>query len=164
MLAESIYEGEFLTVEKVFETWQKNHPREDYLEFANQLDWRVGQELDAEYQSAFDDVYFYLFSQKSSTKNLSSCHAIDLPYVFGIPDEDLEPRPSAKLIKQVQAAITSFAKTGNPNNEFIPRWEKYSADNRQTMEINSERWTAHKDLNIDNLNELRGIYESYLPD
>ena len=162
--APSLYEDELEAVQSVYQTWQENHPRKNYSEFANQLDWRVGQELDAEYQSAFDDVYFYLFSQKSSIKNLGACHAIDLPFVFGNPSKDLETHPAENLIEQVQAAWISFATTGNPNNEFIPRWEKYSADNRQTMEINSERWTAHKDLNIDNLNELRGIYESYLPD
>ena len=163
-LALAIYEGEFETVQSVYETWQKNHPREDYLEFANQLDWRVGQELTAEYQSAFNDVYYYLFSQKSSIKNLDSCHAIDLPFVFGNPSNDVEAHPSEKLIKQVQAAWISFAKTGNPNNPLIPNWQPYGADNRQTMEINSKRWTAHKDLNNDNLAELRGVYESYLLD
>ena len=160
-----IYENEFRNSKLIYDEWQKNHTdiaeKNRYAEFANQLDWRVGQELCAEYQSAFDDVYFYLFSQASAI--YGSCHAVDLPFVFGNPN-DMEPKPSAKLIKQVQAAWTSFAATGNPNNDLIPHWEKYSADNRQTMEINSKAWTCHKNLNVDNLTELRGVYEDNLLD
>lgn len=160
----SLYEGEFTASEKLFNEWQKNHASENYSEFANHLDWRVGQELAAEYQSKFADVYFYLFSQKSPNKNLGSCHAVDLPFVFGNPSEDTEPHPSAKLIKQVQKAWTMFAITGNPSNALVPAWKLYTVDDRQTMEINSKAWTCHKDLNTANLTELRGVYESYLLD
>ena len=161
-----LYEGEFFTVRELYATWEKNHTEYDglerYLEFANQLDWRVGQELVAEYQSAFDDVYFYLFNQKSPVEGLGSCHAIDLPFVFGNPSEGIEPNPSPELIKKFQAAWTSFAATGNPDNDLIPTWKKYSADDRQTMEINSAAWSCRKDLNVANLAELRGVYEKFL--
>ena len=66
-------------------------------------------------------------------------------------------------IKDQIAALqwgAAFAATGNPNNEFIPHWEKYSAKNRQTMELNSKKCVCHKDLNTDNLNSLRYVYES----
>jgi len=160
-----VYEGEIGKIHEIYEAWSKNHAENsDYLEFANQLDWRVGQELSAEYQSAFDDVYFYLFSQKSPNELLGSCHAVDLSFVFGNPSEDIEPNPDPKLIKEVQTAWFNFAATGNPNNNLIPTWEKYSAKNRQTMEINSAFWTCHKDLNTKNLAELRNVYENYLLD
>ena len=167
-ITRSFYENEFVASEKFYRTWQENHAdiAEDvrYLEFANQIDWRVGQELAAEYQSAFDDVYFYLFSQSASIGNLGSCHAVDLPFVFNNPSADIEPKPSSKLVKQVQAAWTTFAATGNPNNDLIPQWKKYGVDDRETMEINSSAWTCHKDLNVQNLNELRRVYEDYLLD
>ena len=167
-ITRSFYENEFVASEKFYQTWQKNHEdiAEDvrYLEFANQIDWRVGQELTAGYQSAFDAVSFYLFSQSASTKNLGSCHAIDLPFVFNNPSEGIETKPSAKLVKQVQTTWTTFAATGNPNNALIPQWKKYSVDDRETMEINSSAWTCHKDLNVQNLNELRRVYEDYLLD
>ncbi len=163
-----MYESEFTNGAELYEAWQKNHadiPDDDrYLEFANQLDWRVGQELAAEYQSAFDDVYFYLFSQTSPVEGLRSCHAVDLPFVFGNPSPDIEPKPSAKLIKQVQAAWTTFAATGNPNNALTPQWNAYTAADRQTMEINSKAWTCRRDLNTQNLTELRGVYEDNLLD
>ena len=168
ILTPVLYEGEFSTAAQVYQTWQKNYMNleepDRYFEFANQLDWRVGQELMAEYQSAFDDVYFYLFDQKSSIEDLGSCHTLDLPFVFGNPSEEVELNPSPELVKQMQAAWTSFATSGDPNNALIPTWKKYSADDRETMKINSEAWTCQKDLNTENLIELRGVYEDYLLD
>jgi len=70
------------------------------------------------------------------------------------------PVPNPKLVKQVQASWTAFAATDNPNNEFIPHWEKYSVDNRQTMELNATACVCHKDLNNQNLNALRYVYEN----
>ncbi len=161
----TLYESKFTNPQEIYEAWKKNHADNDsYLEFANQLDFRVAQELTAEYQSAFDDTYFYLFSQKSPNELLGSCHSIDLVFVFGNPNDDIEENPDPKLIKEVQAAWYSFAATGNPNNSLIPQWKPYSVGNRQTMEINSAAWTCHKDLNTQNLTEMRGICEEYLLD
>lgn len=159
-----VYESEFTNAGEIYQTWLKNRTGKDYLEFATQLDWRVGQELAAEYQSAFNDVYFYLFNQKSPNELLGSCHAIDLPFVFGNPGENIEPKPAANLIQETQEAWYMFAATGNPNNSLIPLWKNYTTNDRQTMEINSEAWTCRKDFNSHNLNDLRGVYEDYLLD
>ncbi|MBR3748035.1 MAG: hypothetical protein IKP64_03320 [Selenomonadaceae bacterium] len=51
-------------------------------------------------------------------------------------------------------STAAFFSTGNPNNEFIPRCEKYSAENRQTPELNSKLCILHKDLNA-----LRYVYD-----
>ena len=149
------------TNEEVYQKWLNGRPDSDYTygDFATQVDWRVGQELTAEYQSKFNDVYFYLFSENSPIELLRSCHAVDLPFTFNNPDE-LYPNPPQNLVKQVQTTWTAFAATGNPDNELIPHWEKYSADNRQTMELNSKDCALRKDLNTDNLNALRYLYES----
>ncbi len=161
-----MYEGEFFYREELYNTWQKNHTELDevkrYFEFANQLDWRIGHELVAEYQSAFDDVYFYLFNQKSPVENLGSCHALDLPFVFGNPSPEIEPNPSAKLIRQVQAAWVSFATTGKPKSYVTPLWKNYSAEDRETMVINDVAWICRKDWNTENLAALRQVYENNL--
>ena len=161
-----MHNAEAWQLQGIYDAWQQNHTElaepERYLEFANQLDWRVGQELCAEYQSAFDDVYFYLFSQASPVDDLRSCHAIDLPFVFGNAYGGIEPRPSSKLIKQVQAAWAAFAATGNPNNALIPHWTPYTADKRATMDINAKAWACREDLNTDTLAALRGVYENLL--
>ena len=160
-VASIVYEGKFTNPYELYEAWKKNHADNDsYLEFANQLDFRVAQELTAEYQSAFDDVYFYLFSQSSPNYHLGSCHSIDLAFIFGNPKSDIEDNPSPQLVKEMQAAWFNFAATGNPRVD----WNKYTADNRQTMEINAKAWTCQRDLNVKNLSELRGVYEDYLLD
>ncbi|MBR4642555.1 MAG: carboxylesterase family protein [Selenomonadaceae bacterium] len=150
------------TPEEIYKAWLKNRPdtEENYMDFVNQVDWRVGQELAAEYQSKFEDVYFYLFSEPSSNEKLRSCHSIDLPYTFNNPDKDLELNPKLNLVRVIQSSWAAFAATGNPNNKFIPHWEKYSVGNRQTMELNSKGCVCHKDLNMQNLNALRYVYES----
>ena len=161
-----VYENEFTNSTDIYNAWQKNHMQlsnlERYEEFSNQLDWRVGQEMTAEYQSAYDDVYFYLFSQESPVKDLKSCHSIDIPFVFNNPSKGIEPNPSAKLVEQMQATWVAFATKGNPNNDLIPTWKPYKVSDRQTMEINDKAWTCHKDFNTQNLDELRNLYETFL--
>ena len=149
------------TAEKIYKSWLKNLPdtEENFIAFLNQLDWRVGQELAAEYQSKFNDVYFYLFSEESADKNLKSCHAVDLPFTFNVGDH-IVPNPDQKFAKVIQASWAAFATNGTPDNEFIPHWEKYTVDNRQTMVLNSKGCTLHKDLNVENLNGLRYVYEN----
>ncbi len=150
------------TPEEIYRKWLENRPdiEENYIDFANNVDWRVGQELTAEYQSKFNDAYYYLFTEQSPIENLRSYHGIDLVYTFNLPDKNFNPNPAPNLVKQVQASWAAFAATGNPDNEFIPHWEKYFADNRQTMELNSKGCVLHKDLNTQNLNALRYVYES----
>ncbi|MBR3498318.1 MAG: carboxylesterase/lipase family protein [Selenomonadaceae bacterium] len=145
--------------EEVYRKWLNGRPDTDdaFADFVTQTDWRVGQELSSEYQSKFDDVYFYLFTEPAPIENLGACHALDLPYTFDIPFEDFAPNPN--LVKAIQASWAAFAATGNPDNEFIPHWKKYSAADRQTMELNSKGCVCHKDLNTQNLNALRYLYE-----
>ena len=149
------------TPEEMYQAWLKDRPdtEETFIDFVNQVDWRVGQELAAEYQSDFGDVYYYLFSEQSPVGNLRSCHAVDLPFTFNYP-EKLVPNPAPNLVKQVQASWAAFAAMGSPDNEWIPHWEKYSAGNRQTMELNSKGCVCHQDLNTENLDALRYVYES----
>ena len=148
------------TPEEVYQAWLNNRPdtKENFIEFTNQVDWLVGQELSAEYQSKFDDVYYYLFSEYAADKEMRACHTIDLPYTFGVSNY-LEPNPAPNLVKIIQTTWAAFAATGRPDNELIPRWEKYSVGSRQTMELNSKGCALHKDLNTENLSALRYLYE-----
>jgi len=149
------------TPQEVYNAWLNGRPNtlENFEAFVNQIDWRVGQELAAEYQSAFGDAYLYLFSEPSPDEKWRSCHAVDLPYTFNVGDH-IVPNPNQNLVKVIQSSWAAFAATGNPDNEFIPHWEKYSVNNRQTMELNSKGCVCHKDLNTQNLNALRYVYEN----
>ena len=149
------------TSKEVYQNWLKNRAdtEENYMDFINQVDWRLGQELYAENQSKFNDVYYYLFSETTARKELGSFHSLELAFVFNKPYEEFSFTPNPTLVKQIQASWVAFAKNGNPDNEFIPHWEKYSAENRQTMELNSKGFILYKDLNMVNLNSLRYVYE-----
>ena len=149
------------TPQEIYQAWLngRSDTLENFEDFVEQVDWRVGQELAAEYQSAFGDAYYYLFSEPSPVGNLRSCHAVDLPYTFNVGDH-IVPNPKQNLVKFIQASWAAFAATGNPDNEYIPHWEKYSVSNRQTMELNSKGCVCHKDLNTQNLNTLRYLYEN----
>lgn len=64
-------------------------------------------------------------------------HTIDIPMVFqttgaknSLSDDGIKARKMAKI---VSASFIAFAKTGNPQTEFIPKWPKYSLKNRETM-------------------------------
>lgn len=148
------------TDRELYKYWLQGRPDNDdnYMEFINQLDWRVAQELDAENQSKYEDVYYYLFSETTPREDLGSFHSLELAFVFNKQSED-NYVPDPGLVRQIQAAWTSFAATGNPNNELIPHWEKYSADDRQTMELNSKGCVCRKDMNTENLNLLRHAVE-----
>ena len=150
------------TNEEVYKSWLNGRPDtpDTYGDFSTQVDFRVGQELAAEYQSKFDDVFYYLFTQQPSPplEPLGAFHALDLSYTFNVPY--IEENPDQRLVKAIQASWAAFASTGNPDNELIPHWQKYSAANRQTMELNSKGCVLHKDLNNQNLNALRYLYES----
>ena len=148
------------TTEEIYRKWLNGRPdtEDNFADFTTQIDWRVGQELSSEYQSKFADVYFYLFSELSPIEMVGSCHALDLPYTFNVSSEEFTPNQN--LVRAIQASWGAFAATGNPDNEFIPHWVKYSAGNRQTMELNSKGCVLHKDLNTQNLNALRYVYES----
>ena len=148
------------TSQEIYQSWLNGRPDtlENFEDFVEQVDWRVGQELAAEYQSAFGDAYLYLFSEPSPDEKLRSCHGVDLPYTFNVGDH-IVPNPNPKLVKTVQTTWAAFATTGNPDNETIPHWERYTAGNRQTMELNSKGCVLHKDLNTQNLNALRYVYE-----
>ncbi len=148
------------TPQEIYGAWLNGRPNtlENFEDFVEQVDWRVGQELATEYQSAFDDAYLYLFSEWSPDEKLRSCHAVDLPYTFNVGDH-LVPNPNQKLVKIIQSSWAAFAATGNPDNETIPHWEKYTVNNRQIMELNSKACVCHKDLNTANLEALRYLYE-----
>ena len=92
-----LYDENFSLHQNFYHKWLQNNPNGNYLDFLNQLDWRIGQELGAEYQSTFADVFFYLFSEESPNELLGSCHAVDLPFVFGNSDNQLYPNPPANL-------------------------------------------------------------------
>jgi para-nitrobenzyl esterase len=69
-------------------------------------------------------------------------HTLDIPLAFdNIAAEGSLAGTSAeaqKVADQLSETFIAFAKTGDPNNKAIPKWEPYQLPRRQTMSINIE--------------------------
>jgi para-nitrobenzyl esterase len=70
---------------------------------------------------------------------LGAPHASDIQLVF---DNIEKPGATAigpearKMADQMSETFIAFARSGNPNNKLIPRWEMYTMARRQTMVFN----------------------------
>lgn len=92
------------------------------------------------------DTYLYLFTYASPARHgaLGSCHALEMPFVFGTLGAPTQDRfagsgPAVeRLSHQMMDAWLSFAKTGRPGHEGIGRWDPYSEPNRPTMVFDLE--------------------------
>ena len=86
-------------------------------------------------------TFVYLFTWESPAFDglLGSCHALDLPFVFGavhVPAVQLfsGSGPSAEtLSRQMQDAWLAFARDGNPSHDGIGEWRGWDPAVRSTM-------------------------------
>ncbi len=91
-------------------------------------------------------TYKYLFSWASPARRgvLGSCHALELPFVFGTLDAPTMDRfagagPEAEALSQAMMdAWLSFAHRHDPNCEALPRWSAYGIPERATMVLDRE--------------------------
>jgi para-nitrobenzyl esterase len=86
-------------------------------------------------------TYAYLFTWPSPALGgmLGSCHALDLPYVFGTLEHPMfrpfaGKGPDARaLAERIQDAWIAFARTGRPEHTGLPEWPAYDGSSRRTM-------------------------------
>jgi para-nitrobenzyl esterase len=92
------------------------------------------------------DTYAYLFTYASPARHgaLGSCHALEMPFVFGTLSAPTQDRFAGsgpgveRLSHQMMDAWLSFAKTGRPAHEGIGRWDAYTEPARPTMVFDLE--------------------------
>ena len=86
-------------------------------------------------------TYAYLFTWPSPALGgmLGSCHALELPFVFGTlahpmfrPFAGKGPEARA-LAARIQDAWIAFARTGRPGHPGLDEWPAYDASRRRTM-------------------------------
>ncbi len=83
--------------------------------------------------------YAYLVTWESPMAMLGSCHAIELPLVFGTLDAPGAAMLSGEgeqvetLSAIMQDAWIAFARTGNPSIPALGAWPAYTAATRETM-------------------------------
>jgi para-nitrobenzyl esterase len=88
-----------------------------------------------------DNVYDYLFTWESPAMGgfLGSCHALEIPFVFGTlttPGVERftgEGPEATALSEKMMDAWLAFARTGSPSTAALGEWPAYDADRRATM-------------------------------
>ncbi|MHB8263410.1 MAG: carboxylesterase/lipase family protein [Acidimicrobiales bacterium] len=91
-------------------------------------------------------AYVYLFDWETSFMgaSLGSCHALEVPFVFGsVAEQSVQPftgsGPEAEeLSAAMQQAWVAFALSGDPSCEEVGEWPAYGADS-PTMILGRER-------------------------
>lgn len=93
--------------------------------------------------AAGSPVYDYLFDWESPAIGglLRSCHALDIPFVFGTLDAPLMDvfagvgAEAEALSSTMMDAWIAFARTGNPSTPRLGDWPRYDARRRATMRL-----------------------------
>ncbi len=103
--------------------------------------FRVGAMRLALAQAEHQPAYVYLFTHASPARRgaLGSCHALEMPFVFGTLDAPTQDRFAGtgpeveQLSRAMMDAWLAFARTGNPSHESIGNWPAYESAGRPTM-------------------------------
>lgn len=92
-------------------------------------------------------TYMYLFTHESPAMRgaLGACHALELPFVFGMLDAPLQDRfagqgPAVQTLSlAMMRSWIAFAKTGNPDADATVEWLPYDDRRRATLIFDSTR-------------------------
>ena len=84
------------------------------------------------------NVYFYYFSKENSS--LRSYHAGELPYAYGNLWRNAKnyKEDDFVLSEQMQNYWVNFVKSGNPNGNGLPQWDKYTQQNGKLLQFDKE--------------------------
>src|SRR4030095_13210148 len=132
--------------EVVIETYRRLYPKysaSDVLFAATTASrsWR-GAIIEAEERAkSGSPAYAYQLDWASAKDGgkFGAPHASDIQLVFDNIDKPSSSAtgPTAQsMADQMSESFIAFARTGNPNNRLIPRWERYTLLRRQTMVFN----------------------------
>ena len=142
------------TAERVYETYRKAHegrtstePIDLFCAIETDRIFRIPAIRLAEAQRPHNEsTYTYLFTWESPLLEgrLGSCHALELPFVFGTLTRPGMSRfagegPQAeRLSERMMDAWLAFARDGDPGHAELPEWAPYDEDRRATMVLGAE--------------------------
>jgi para-nitrobenzyl esterase len=100
--------------------------------------WRAAVIEAEERAKAGVPAFVYQQNWRSTAKGgrVGARHGSDIPLVFGntaAPGADAEGPGLQQMVDQMSESFIAFAKTGDPNNPVIPKWEPYTLPRRRTM-------------------------------
>ena len=119
-----------------FYSHNEEYNRSDFvaaMDLKNDLYLRVGALAYASVFSQFKDTYVYYFEYEKDTDDLERAyHGIEIPIVF---NHDYLGTPET-LQKGIRQAWLNFARTGDPNNEYLgTTWKPYNNTTHDTLII-----------------------------
>lgn len=129
--------------------------------------FRVPAARFAEAQSAHQpSTYSYLFTWESPARGgvMGSCHALEMPFVFGTLDAPTQDRfagtgPEAeRLAANMMDAWVAFARGGDPSHAGIDAWTPYDSESRSTMVLG--RTSEAQDAPFE---EERAVWDGIIP-
>ncbi|MEE3327436.1 MAG: carboxylesterase/lipase family protein [Myxococcota bacterium] len=94
-------------------------------------------------------VHSYLFSWRPPAlrHSVGACHAIDIPFVFGLLALPVFSNlrflpglmaPAQKLSGRMQDAWAGFVRSGEPGHAELPQWDLYDTEHRASMRLDRE--------------------------
>jgi para-nitrobenzyl esterase len=125
-------------------------PRDLVLAISTDQAMRIPSLVIADRQAAQNaaPVFVYLFTWETPALNgrLKSPHALEIPFVFDTVKTSTlcgDAPTRFALAEKMSRTWLAFARTGDPNNEQIPKWPAHSADSRPTMIFDNECRVQH---------------------
>jgi len=118
--------------------------------FGNQMTFDTPLYMMAEAMSGQNPVYVYRFDWNHTRypHKMGAFHAIDVPFVFGTFNTDIEVArmvASEKIFEEneylsryVMDYIAGFARTGVPSAEGAPEWPAYTTEKKNRLYINRQ--------------------------
>jgi para-nitrobenzyl esterase len=112
------------------------------------------------------DTFVYLFTWETPVFGglLGSCHALEIPFVFGSVHRPAIAAftgggaAAEALSRQMQGAWLSFARTGSPSHDGIGPWPSWESTERATMVFGRDTGVVHGPRN-----EELAIWEQAAP-
>jgi len=101
-------------------------------------------------------AYLFTWRPPALRRTLGACHAIDLPFVFGLSHLPVArpfaglTSPATRLSRQMQHAWSDFARVGDPGHRRLPSWDAYG-ETRSTMIFGRDCYVADAPLEPERL-------------
>jgi para-nitrobenzyl esterase len=100
-------------------------------------------------------MYFFTWESPARRGTLGSCHALELPFMFGTLSAPTMDRFAGKgpdadaLSSRMMDAWIAFARTGQPGHASLPGWPAYDSGKRATLVFDKKCELVHAPLDTE---------------